>query len=60
MAADEEALRPTRGDVGIDCELPRPLEQRGQHRSGFDAGERGAGVGAAVITPAAGLPPAAV
>src|SRR3977135_2861532 len=41
MAADQEALRPTRGVVGIDGEFARAFQQRGQHGAGLDAGERG-------------------
>ena len=41
VAADQEALRPTRGVIRIKSELPRPLEQCGQHGPGFNAGQRG-------------------
>lgn len=41
VATDQKALRPTRGVIGIKSELPRPLQQRGQHCPGFDACKRG-------------------
>lgn len=41
VAADQEALRPTWGIVGIDREFACPAQQGGQYGSGVDAGEGG-------------------
>src|SRR5258705_11579847 len=42
VSADQEALGPTRGVIGIEGEFAGPLEQCSQHCPGFDSGERGA------------------